>query len=409
MPSTTALDAFLQQVVEYYEQHTTSNDDAILIGNGDQTSPTITTTTTTTRTTTRPPKFDFVSQFVAGATGAFVSRTLTSPLSVCQVQMQTSVGSLLSFPNALSSIYHTTGAAGFWAGNNAALLRIIPSSGIKFALFRLLHDSSWTPTSNTASAAVSGALAGVTSVLLLHPLEVVKIQMVVRSTNVWPAVGAYVAAGTADVGILDACHKILIRDGLFGFYRGMSINLMGVTLLEGAKFATYESLRSWWGKRLEEEGKEFRTGHWAVMGYASGVVSQGLTYPIDVIRRRVITSGEGEWCENGRRDGGGERTRIGGGRRRRVQRSGGGSSSSLLDVTRSSQTARQIVRQIWTEESPRAFIRGAFINKIRTPFSSAVVSSPFYFLYSFFSLVFPPLLVLIYYFSSSLLIDIFNL
>ena len=394
MPSTTALDAFLQQVVEYFEQHTTSNDDAILIGNGDQTSPT---NTTTTNTTTRPPpKFDFASQFIAGATGAFVSRTLTSPLSVCQVQMQTSVGSLLSFPNALSSIYHTTGTAGFWAGNNAALLRIIPSSGIKFALFRLLHDSSWTPTSNAASAAVSGALAGVTSVLLLHPLEVVKIQMVVRSTNVWPAVGAYVAAGTADVGILDACHKIIIRDGLFGFYRGMSINLMGVTLLEGTKFATYESLRSWWGMRLEEEGKEFRTGHFAVMGYASGVVSQGLTYPIDVIRRRVITSGEGEWCGNGRRDGDGERKRIGGGGRRRVQRSGGGGgggSSSLTDVTRSSQTARQIVRQIWTEESPRAFIRGAFINKIRTPFSSAVVSPfLFFFFYFLYSLNIPLLI-----------------
>jgi hypothetical protein len=144
---------------------------------------------------------------IAGGLGAFCSRTLTSPLSVCQVNMQTSVGVPLPFRKAVQSIYHTTGLIGFWAGNSAALARIVPSAGLKFSLFRNLHDSNLSHNNVTLSAMGSGALAGSASVLVLHPIDVIKIQMVVRSTNVWPALGRY-ASTNVDRGIRDAAAKI---------------------------------------------------------------------------------------------------------------------------------------------------------------------------------------------------------
>lgn len=318
----------------------------------------------TAPTTSIPAPATFAQEFIAGGLGAMCSRTLTSPLSVCQVNMQTSVGVPLPFRKAVQSIYHTTGPFGFWAGNSAALARIVPSAGLKFSLFRNLHDSNVSHSNVTLSAMGSGALAGIASVLVLHPIDVVKIQMVVRSTNVWPALGQY---ASTNVTIRDAAAKILREGGVLGFYRGLTINLIGVTLLEGSRFAAYETFKTWWKSRLQLQNKELHHGHYAVMGYVAGVISQGLTYPIDVVRRRVITSGAGEWKKS---------NTIGSGtgtvfeEQNRIKASA--SSSNLERINTNNNTARHVIRFMWNEESFKSFWRGAFINKLKNPLASAV-------------------------------------
>jgi hypothetical protein len=311
-------------------------------------------------------KVSSTKEFIAGGAGAFCSRTLTSPLSVCQVNMQTSVGIPLPFKKAVQSIMQTNGILGFWAGNNAAILRIIPSTGLKFSLFRNFHaNDSVTPSHNvTISAMTSGALAGIISVLVLHPIDVIKIQMVVRSTNVWPAVGKY-ASTNVDNGIRDATLKIIARDGYQGFYRGISINLIGVTFLEGSRFAAYETFKSWWKNEKLSNGEVLHHGHYAAMGYLSGMISQAITYPIDVVRRRVIVSGTGEW--NGMRRSGSLE----------IQK---GNNTMILAAN---ENARQVIKHIWTEENIKSFFRGAFINKLKNPIGSAVTFTVYEMVISF--------------------------
>ena len=288
-----------------------------------------------------------------------------------QVNMQTSVGVPLPFRKAVQSIYHTTGPIGFWAGNSAALARIVPSAGLKFSLFRNLHDSNLSHNNVTLSAMGSGALAGSASVLVLHPIDVIKIQMVVRSTNVWPALGRY-ASTNVDRGIRDAAAKILREGGVLGFYRGLTINLIGVTLLEGSRFAAYETFKTWWKSHLQLQNKELHHGHYAVMGYFAGVISQGLTYPIDVVRRRVITSGAGEWKKSntiGSVGTTGTGTVVE--EQNRIKASA--SSSNLDRMNANTNTARHVIRFMWNEESFKSFWRGAFINKLKNPLASAVM------------------------------------
>lgn len=280
--------------------------------------------------------------FQAGAAAAFAARSCTAPLSVIQVQMQTSIGQRISIREAIWTVWNRNGISGFWTGHVAALARITPASGIKFFVFNCLTKKVSLDSGHHGHAfvggAVAGAIAGASSLLCVYPLEVIKTQMVVRAVNIYPALGPF-ASPKADAGILDAASKIFANHGFLGFYRGLPVNFLGIVLLEGTRFSCYEVLKSTL-KTGSSQRKQLSMGHYALMGWIAGAVAQGVSYPVDVVRRRVIASYVAE--------------------------------AQVTDLWRR-RSARDIARTMLLDEGLRSFFRGAFINKMKTPLSSAIM------------------------------------
>lgn len=231
----------------------------------------------------------------------------------------------------MKDIYRYDGVRGLFKGHSATLLRIFPYGGIKFLAYEqiralVIRDRSQeTPVRRF----LSGSLAGCISVFFTYPLEVIRVRMAFetrregRSTltsickkiynerpgylNRPPApsgsspVQAVAATATSTVA------AITPRSGLANFFRGFVPTLWGMLPYAGASFLThdtasdlmrhpriakYTTLPQTAGTK-KDPNKRPQLKYWAELatGGCAGFVSQTVSYPLEVIRRRIQVGG----------------------------------------------------------------------------------------------------------------------
>ncbi|KAF5717400.1 mitochondrial carrier [Fusarium mundagurra] len=183
-----------------------------------------------------------IAAFCAGGVAGAVSRTVVSPLERLKILMQIqSVGRdayKLSVGKALSA-------------DLAPITRLI-----------------------------CGGIAGITSVFLTYPLDIVRTRLSIQS------------ASFAELGNrpdkLPGMWTTLVQmykteGGMSALYRGIIPTVAGVAPYVGLNFMVYESVR----KYLTPEGElNPNATRKLLAGAISGAVAQTCTYPFDVLRRR---------------------------------------------------------------------------------------------------------------------------
>lgn len=112
-----------------------------------------------------------------------------------------------------------------------------------------------------------GFIAGTLSRTLTSPLDVVKMLMQVSSRG---------------GSVKDTISKLMAEQGIAGFWRGNWAACIRLGPQSAIKFYTYEELEKRIGK-----GKPLVGFQRTIFGSLSGVISQVLTYPLDVIRTRI--------------------------------------------------------------------------------------------------------------------------
>jgi solute carrier family 25 (mitochondrial carrier protein), member 16 len=231
----------------------------------------------------------------------------------------------------MGEIYGRDGIVGLFRGHSATLLKIYPYAAIKFVAYEqyraLLIGG---PHHETAARRfVVGALAGVTSVFFTYPLEVIRVRLAFetkhRSTGLVdickkiyfehpipkpapaPTIGtASSVAEAAATAATTTAQYITPRHGIVNFYRGFSTTMIGMVPYAGMSFLTHDTA----GDLLRLPSiKEYTTMSrpasasssdkpaplraWAELlaGGVSGIVSQTVSYPLEVIRRRMQVAG----------------------------------------------------------------------------------------------------------------------
>ncbi|KAJ5791392.1 Mitochondrial carrier protein [Penicillium psychrosexuale] len=218
-----------------------------------------------------------VAAFMAGGVAGAVSRTIVSPLERLKILLQIqSVGRTeyrLSIWKALVKMGREEGWRGFMRGNGTNCIRIIP-----YSAFVESPDGEMTPMLRL----FCGGLAGITSVTITYPLDIVRTRLSIQS------------ASFAELGARDPSQKLpgmfttiaMIyknEGGTKALYRGIVPTVAGVAPYVGLNFMTYESAR----KYLTPEGdKNPSSCRKLLAGAVSGAVAQTCTYPFDVLRRR---------------------------------------------------------------------------------------------------------------------------
>jgi len=222
--------------------------------------------------------------FAGGVAGA-VSRTSVSPLERLKILYQVQPASQIRYKgiwDSLRTILKEEGIMGYFKGNGTNVIRIFPYSAVQFAAYEHFAETfaDSTGSLNPLSRLFAGSLAGLTSVTVTYPLDLVRTRLSVQSAEYMKY-----------TGIANAFTLILKEEGFGAFFKGISATLMGVAPYVGLNFMCYETLKSFVKKNLQPDPS---TVQLLTCGGIAGAVAQTITYPFDVLRRKMQMQGFNE-------------------------------------------------------------------------------------------------------------------
>ncbi|KAI1323035.1 mitochondrial carrier domain-containing protein [Xylariaceae sp. FL0255] len=270
--------------------------------------------------------------FIAGGLAGSAAKTAVAPLDRVKILFQTSnpqfakyTGSWVGLGRALGDIYTTHGVTGLFRGHLATLLRIYPYAAIKFVAYEQYRATiiSRKDQETMVRRFAVGALAGWTSVLFTYPLEVIRVRLAFETkarnsslTDICkkiyhehPLPKPTATAPTAIAGVAavatNTVEAVAPRSGLINFYRGFSTTLLGMLPYAGVSFLTHDTVGDVFrSQRLREHAtlpqpanapkdKPAPLRAWAELtaGGISGAISQTMSYPLEVVRRRMQVGG----------------------------------------------------------------------------------------------------------------------
>ncbi|CAH0481897.1 unnamed protein product [Peronospora belbahrii] len=251
------------------------------------------------------------SVLFAGGVAGSVGKTITAPLSRLTILFQ--VHSMVStrhtdrfspsMGSAFVKVLKNEGVLAFWKGNGASVLHRFPYSAVNFFTFEIVKNSiiaqnhpAFTQHSWTTMFA-SGALAGATATIACYPIDLIRTRLATQlNTDI------------RYLGIRHAVRRISAEEGMLGLYRGMGATLMVTVPNLAINFTLYESLKEYarsfrrsqkllglTGVEREQSAQTFNDMPLGVTdtllcGGTAGIVSSLVTFPIDVVRRRLQIS-----------------------------------------------------------------------------------------------------------------------
>lgn len=254
--------------------------------------------------------------------GTSQAKTTVAPLDRVKILFQTSnphfakyQSSWAGLTRAASDIYTHNGVLGLFRGHSATLLKIYPYAAIKFVAYEqyraLLigarHQETW------GRRFSAGALAGVTSVFFTYPLEVIRVRLAFETKHRGSSLSDICRKIYQEqplpkpnpTAAATAVQVVAPRSGLINFYRGFSTTMIGMVPYAGVSFLTHDTAGDFLRKPSIRQyttmpqpanapaDKPAPLRAWAELlaGGISGLVSQTVSYPLEVIRRRMQVSG----------------------------------------------------------------------------------------------------------------------
>jgi solute carrier family 25 phosphate transporter 23/24/25/41 len=219
---------------------------------------------------------------LSGGIAGAVSRTVTSPLERLKVmrQVQTTGNAYGGMLSAFTRMYREEGLRSYWKGNGANVMRIAPYSAVQFLAFdqykHLLMPNGSNSEYHVALRFIAGGLSGATSAFLCYPLDLVRSHLTVQTT-----VRHY-------NGMWDGMRTIARTDGFLGLYRGLVPTLFGIAPYNAINFSVFDVLKRHF---LPQKSDPWFDAINFSLGAAAGTTAALITYPTDVLRRRMQLSG----------------------------------------------------------------------------------------------------------------------
>jgi len=220
-------------------------------------------------------------KIVMGGTAGVISKTCCSPLERVKILSQTG----FSKSGALTlgkDVFIKEGIFGFWRGNLINCIRVFPNKGILFATNdiykKLIVKYLKLDKSSKSCGFLSGSLAGMTAVTFTYPLDVIRTRKagILGGTN--PLYGS----------ILGVSKQIHEKNGLKGFFHGISVTIIGAIPYEGLKFGIYPIIKA---QMPQADNPQQDTKYKLFAGALTGTTAGVATYHFDTIRRVRQVSG----------------------------------------------------------------------------------------------------------------------
>ncbi|KAH7913475.1 mitochondrial carrier domain-containing protein [Hygrophoropsis aurantiaca] len=313
-------------------------------------------------TTTRPSRdkrsLDYaIRSGIAGGIAGCIAKTVVAPLDRVKILFQASnpdfqkyAGSWSGAYKAGRAIYRDGGVRGLLQGHSATLLRVFPYAGVNFMAFDLwkaflMPDPAY---ENNVKRFAAGALAGLTSVTITYPLELIRVRMAFQSSgttflsamrsiyhdNAWveatpaaspspspspsaltvpastflprstslastsihiPTPPTSVPSPTPPSNLIPPIRtRTFQRFPLLRFYRGFSVTMLGIVPYAGTSFFTWDYLRAHYYPASTSPSSSLNNSPTKpspfvnlAIGALAGALAQTAAYPFEVVRRRM--------------------------------------------------------------------------------------------------------------------------
>lgn len=212
------------------------------------------------------------SNFIYGGMAGVFSRTIVAPLDRIKILMQITKNSNDSFTKVMKQTIKQEKLTSLWKGNILNCMRIFPYSSIQFATYDYCKKySSIEPNNITIyNRLFFGVIAGSTATTITHPMDVIRHRLM-----------CYSHINSLKHSIKD----LYLENGLRSYFKGYGSTLFSLTPFIAINFSVYDQLKT----NLNID----RTNTIGILsvGAMSAIISQGICYPLDTIRRRMQLSG----------------------------------------------------------------------------------------------------------------------
>jgi len=195
-------------------------------------------------------KLSVPQRLLAGSLSGVAAASVTQPLDVLRVRLQTDPEVKGSVVNAARAMWNEGGVIAFYKGYTPAMLSLAPFIAVNFATFDTLKGLYYSNKSyskqelkdrNPLVVLSLGAISGIVAQSICYPLDTVRRRMQTKSTVIVDgkvSLNYYRNTPTAFL-------TILREEGVKGFYKGMVPNALKVMPNNALRFAIYETLKNW--------------------------------------------------------------------------------------------------------------------------------------------------------------------
>ena len=229
-------------------------------------------------------------QLFAGGFAGCCAKTVVAPFDRTKIllQAQHPYYKNCGVFSCIGKICKTEGVISLWKGNSMMMVRVFPYAAIQFFSFEkyksfynsLLGESHF-------NKLIAGSSAGVTAVAFTYPLDLVRARLAFQITG-----------EHRYNGIREAFTQIYTKEGKIpAFYRGVSATVIGMIPYAGVSFYTFNTLKDVLIKVFPEQCARPDSNYpdilvlklWISLacGSFAGAISQTVSFPLDVARRRM--------------------------------------------------------------------------------------------------------------------------
>ncbi|CEL55117.1 putative mitochondrial carrier C17H9,08 OS=Schizosaccharomyces pombe (strain 972 / ATCC 24843) GN=SPAC17H9.08 PE=3 SV=1 [Rhizoctonia solani AG-1 IB] len=266
---------------------------------------------------------------IAGGTAGCIAKTVVAPLDRVKILFQTSNPNFQKYSGtwsgafrAIRDINQSNGLAGLFQGHSATLLRVFPYAAIKFLAYDQVHYALMPTRADETNLKrfFAGAFSGTLSVLFTYPLELVRVRMayqtqvssqhafvdavraIYREGNGHPTPSvvhtSVHASGNASsptaMATMTKSSPLFTTFPISKFYRGFTVTLIGMVPYAGTSFLAWGALRAALlphPSPTSSAPPKHRPVADLSIGAVSGAIAQTVSYPFEVIRRRLQMGG----------------------------------------------------------------------------------------------------------------------
>ncbi len=219
---------------------------------------------------------------IGGISGA-LSRTFTAPLELNKIQRQ---NKFMKNTNILS-VLQKEGLRSLWKGNGTNVIRIFPQMSLNYSIFNYLQNNfnlqnlvrnykNKIPFLNNFNINqdhfnfICGGISGSIAITAVYPLETIRTRLSLQTNK------------DHYKGIVDVIKKTKIKQ----LYGGLKMSLFGFSPYNAFNFMFYYKYKTFFNQYNINSHLNY-----LFAGGLSGISAISITYPTDLIRRRLQLQG----------------------------------------------------------------------------------------------------------------------